>query len=101
MTISRAESLRLHPKRHALTMDYEVGCDEDGRLVAVRARIVGDTGAYASVGAKVLERAAGHQFHGDGRRAVDFLGAVNVNAVGMVDRSGQPALAQEAFARLR
>ena len=60
MTISRAESLRLHPKRHALTMDYEVGCDEDGRLVAVRARIVGDTGAYASVGAKVLERAAGH-----------------------------------------
>jgi len=60
LTISRAESLRLHPKRHALTMDYEVGCDEEGRLVAVRARIVGDTGAYASVGAKVLERAAGH-----------------------------------------
>ena len=60
MTISRAESLRLHPKRHALTMDYEVGCDAEGRLVGVRARIVGDTGAYASVGAKVLERAAGH-----------------------------------------
>ena len=37
-----------------------MGCDADGRLVAVRARIVGDTGAYASVGAKVLERAAGH-----------------------------------------
>ncbi len=30
------------------------------RLVALRARIVGDTGAYASVGDKVLERAAGH-----------------------------------------
>jgi aldehyde oxidoreductase len=58
--LSRPESLRLHPKRHALTMDYEVGCDAEGRLVAVRARIVGDTGAYASVGAKVLERAAGH-----------------------------------------
>jgi xanthine dehydrogenase molybdenum-binding subunit len=28
--------------------------------VALRARITGDTGAYASVGAKVLERAAGH-----------------------------------------
>ncbi|OGO58275.1 MAG: hypothetical protein A2Z32_04735 [Chloroflexi bacterium RBG_16_69_14] len=41
-------------------MTYTVGCDPDGRLVAVRARIVGDTGAYASVGAKVLERAAGH-----------------------------------------
>ena len=60
LTISRAESLRLHPKRHAFTMDYELGCDADGRLVAVRARIVGDTGAYASVGAAVLERAAGH-----------------------------------------
>ena len=60
LALSRAESLRLHPKRHALTMDYEVGCDSEGRLVAVRARIVGDTGAYASVGAKVLERAAGH-----------------------------------------
>ena len=43
-----------------MTLDYKVGCDAEGRLVAVRARIVGDTGAYASVGAKVLERAAGH-----------------------------------------
>jgi xanthine dehydrogenase molybdenum-binding subunit len=60
LALSRAESLRLHPKRHALTMDYAVGCDADGVLVAVRARIMGDTGAYASVGAKVLERAAGH-----------------------------------------
>jgi xanthine dehydrogenase molybdenum-binding subunit len=60
LALARAESLRLHPKRHAITLDYEVGCDADGRLVAVRARIVGDTGAYASVGAKVLERSAGH-----------------------------------------
>jgi xanthine dehydrogenase molybdenum-binding subunit len=60
LALSRPESLRLHPKRHALTMDYAVGCDAEGRLVAVRARIVGDTGAYASVGTKVLERAAGH-----------------------------------------
>jgi xanthine dehydrogenase molybdenum-binding subunit len=60
LALTRAESLRLHPKRHATTLDYEVGCDAEGRLVAVRARIVGDTGAYASVGAKVLERAAGH-----------------------------------------
>ncbi len=60
VALARRESLRLHPKRHALTLDYEVGCDTEGRLVAVRARIVGDTGAYASVGAKVLERAAGH-----------------------------------------
>jgi xanthine dehydrogenase molybdenum-binding subunit len=50
----------MHPKRHPLTLDYAVGCDADGNLTAVRARIVGDSGAFASVGAKVLERAAGH-----------------------------------------
>ncbi|HEX6330524.1 MAG TPA: selenium-dependent xanthine dehydrogenase [Actinomycetota bacterium] len=60
LTLSRAESLRFHPKRHPLTMTYTVGCDADGRLTGIRARIVGDTGAYASVGDKVLERAAGH-----------------------------------------
>jgi selenium-dependent xanthine dehydrogenase len=60
LTMSRAESLRFHPKRHPLTMTYTVGCDAEGRLTGIRARIVGDTGAYASVGDKVLERAAGH-----------------------------------------
>jgi len=60
LTLSREESIRLHPKRHALKMDYTVGCDADGRLTAVKARIIGDSGAYASVGGKVLERAAGH-----------------------------------------
>jgi xanthine dehydrogenase molybdenum-binding subunit len=60
LVLSRDESIRLHPKRHPLEMRYTVGCDGDGRLLAARVRIVGDTGAYASVGAKVLERAAGH-----------------------------------------
>ena len=60
LKLSRRESIRFHPKRHPFTMFYTAGCDAEGRLVAVRARIVGDTGAYASVGAKVLERAAGH-----------------------------------------
>jgi len=60
VTLSRKESLRFHSKRHPMWLDYTAGCNEEGRLVAVRARIVGDTGAYASVGDKVLERAAGH-----------------------------------------
>lgn len=60
VTLSREESIRLHPKRHPMQMHYTVGCDAEGRLTAVRARIKGDTGAYASVGGKVLERAAGH-----------------------------------------
>jgi xanthine dehydrogenase molybdenum-binding subunit len=60
ITLSREESIRLHPKRHPITMHYEVGCDEEGRLTAVHARMISDSGAYASVGSKVLERAAGH-----------------------------------------
>jgi xanthine dehydrogenase molybdenum-binding subunit len=60
LTLSREESVRLHPKRHPITLHYAAGCDAEGRLTAVRARIVGDSGAYASVGGKVLERAAGH-----------------------------------------
>jgi xanthine dehydrogenase molybdenum-binding subunit len=60
VTLSRKESLRFHSKRHPMWLDYTVGCDQDGKLTALRARIVGDTGAYASVGDKVLERAAGH-----------------------------------------
>ena len=60
LTLSREESIRLHPKRHPIRMDYTVGCDADGRLTAVKARMIGDSGAYASVGGKVLERAAGH-----------------------------------------
>jgi CO/xanthine dehydrogenase Mo-binding subunit len=41
-------------------MDYEVGCDSAGMLTFVKVKFVGDTGAYASVGMKVLERSAGH-----------------------------------------
>jgi xanthine dehydrogenase molybdenum-binding subunit len=58
--LNREESVRLHPKRHPITMHYRAGCDADGRLTAVWARMLSDSGAYASVGGKVLERAAGH-----------------------------------------
>jgi selenium-dependent xanthine dehydrogenase len=60
ITISREESINLHPKRHPIKMHYTVGCDENGKITAVKARMIGDSGAYASVGGKVLERASGH-----------------------------------------
>ena len=59
-TLSREESLRMHAKRHPIRLEYWAGCDAEGRLTALRVRAVGDSGAYASVGMKVLERAAGH-----------------------------------------
>ena len=60
LTLTREESIRLHPKRHPVFMDMEVAADENGKLLALKLRAVGDTGAYASVGDKVLERVAGH-----------------------------------------
>ena len=60
ITLTREESIRMHPKRHPVFMDMEIGADEHGKLTALKLRAVGDTGAYASVGDKVLERVAGH-----------------------------------------
>ncbi|HRW08697.1 MAG TPA: molybdopterin-dependent oxidoreductase, partial [Caldilineaceae bacterium] len=60
VALNRDESIAMHPKRHPLWMAYRLGCDANGKLTAVQARIIGDSGAYASVGMKVLERAAGH-----------------------------------------
>lgn len=60
VTLTRPESFRIHPKRHPIELSYKIGCDAEGRITAVLARIIGDKGAYASVGAKVLERAGGH-----------------------------------------
>jgi selenium-dependent xanthine dehydrogenase len=60
LTLTRQESIRLHPKRHPVYMDMELSADENGKLTALKLCAVGDTGAYASVGAKVMERVAGH-----------------------------------------
>ncbi len=60
ITLTRDESICMHPKRHPIRMDYRLGCDASGKLIVLKASILGDTGAYASVGMKVLERAAGH-----------------------------------------
>lgn len=57
---SRQESLNIHPKRHAMEMEFTTACDENGKLTALRARVVSDTGAYASLGGPVLQRACTH-----------------------------------------
>lgn len=54
---TRAESLAVSTKRHALRMRYRTGADRSGKLTAAEAYIVGDTGPYASVGEAVLFRA--------------------------------------------
>ena len=59
-TLSREESLLIHSKRHPIKLHYKAGCNNDGELQALSVHMVGDSGPYASVGMKVLERAAGH-----------------------------------------
>jgi aldehyde oxidoreductase len=60
LSISRSESIRLHPKRHPVFMDMELAADENGKIIGLKLLATGDTGAYASVGTKVMERVAGH-----------------------------------------
>ena len=55
--LSREESLLVHPKRHPFWMDFTIGCDENGIIQGVKAEVVSDTGAFASLGGPVLERA--------------------------------------------
>jgi CO/xanthine dehydrogenase Mo-binding subunit/aerobic-type carbon monoxide dehydrogenase small subunit (CoxS/CutS family) len=57
---SRQESMLAHPKRHATTIRVRLGARRDGRLTAFEAELVGDTGAYASLGEKVMTRATTH-----------------------------------------
>ncbi|MDO5574586.1 MAG: selenium-dependent xanthine dehydrogenase [bacterium] len=58
--LTRKESLIVHPKRHPMSMDFTTACDEKGYLTAMKAVIVADTGAYASLGGPVLQRACTH-----------------------------------------
>ena len=58
--LSREDSIRMHPKRHPVYMDMSLASDKNGKLLGIKLYAVGDTGAYASVGDKVLERVAGH-----------------------------------------
>ncbi|MFC0904756.1 selenium-dependent xanthine dehydrogenase [Clostridium sp. MT-14] len=60
VTLTRRESIIVHPKRHAMEMEFTTSCDENGILTAMKARIISDTGAYASLGGPVLQRACTH-----------------------------------------
>ncbi len=70
--LSRAESIRMHPKRHPVWMDMQLACDHSGKFTALRLKAVGDTGAYASVGTKVMERVVGHATGGYVVTSVDI-----------------------------
>ena len=60
LLFDRRESLLVHPKRHATQITVKLGVKQDGHLTAARTLLYGDTGAYASLGDKVMTRATTH-----------------------------------------
>ncbi len=71
---SRQESLNYHTKRHAMDMEFTTACDENGILTGMKAIIIADTGAYASLGGPVLQRACTHAAGPYNYQNVDILG---------------------------
>ncbi len=72
--LTRAESILIHPKRHAMEMDFTTACDENGYLTAMKAVIISDTGAYASLGGPVLQRACTHAAGPYNYQVIDITG---------------------------
>jgi len=60
LLFNRHESLVVHPKRHATQIRVKIGAKNDGRILAIETELFGDTGAYASLGEKVMTRATTH-----------------------------------------
>jgi CO/xanthine dehydrogenase Mo-binding subunit len=60
LVYSREESFLATAKRHPLTIHMKTGADPDGRVRAMKARVICDTGAYGSYGIAVASRAAVH-----------------------------------------
>lgn len=57
---TREETLRYTQKRHPAIMKVKVGATKDGKLVAFKADVLTDTGAYASWGQNVLRKVCVH-----------------------------------------
>lgn len=60
LTFTREEVCLATPKRHPMKMQMETGATKEGKLMALRARLICDTGAYASYGLAVATRSALH-----------------------------------------
>jgi len=58
MVLSRRESILISTKRHGARMIYRHGAKADGRIIAMKAKITLDAGAYESLSKPVVFRAA-------------------------------------------
>lgn len=57
LTLSRPESIRMSTKRHAYALDYAVGLDAEGHILAVDATLLSDAGPYTALSPRVIDQA--------------------------------------------
>lgn len=74
VTLSRDESMMIHPKKHPAHIEMTTACDENGYLTAMRATVITDTGAYASLGGPVLQRLCTHAAGPYNYQNIDVIG---------------------------
>jgi len=60
VSLTMAEALRIHAKRHPFRLRCDIGADDEGRLSAVSVDLLADTGGYPGLGEEVLDTAARH-----------------------------------------
>jgi xanthine dehydrogenase large subunit len=63
VVLTKDQDMMITGKRHPFQNEYEVGFDDEGRLLAVKALLQSDGGAYLDLSSSILERA---MFHLDG-----------------------------------
>jgi xanthine dehydrogenase large subunit len=60
LVLTKDQDMQLTGKRHPFENHWEVGFDEQGRILALKATLQSDGGAYADLSASILERAMFH-----------------------------------------
>lgn len=63
LVLTKDEDMVMTGKRHPFEIHYEVGFDDQGKILALRAELYSDGGAYVDLSPSILERA---MFHIDG-----------------------------------
>ncbi|WP_374029102.1 xanthine dehydrogenase molybdopterin binding subunit [Bdellovibrio bacteriovorus] len=63
LCLSKDDDMMMTGKRHPFKNFYEVGFDNDGRILGLKAHLYADGGAYADLSSSILDRA---MFHIDG-----------------------------------
>ncbi|VXB81183.1 Xanthine dehydrogenase, molybdenum binding subunit apoprotein [Pseudomonas sp. 8AS] len=73
MRLPRFEDMQMTGKRHPFHVEYEVGFDDDGRLLATHMELAGNCGYSPDLSRSIVDRA---MFHADNAY---FLGAALIN----------------------